>query len=65
MEDLEIDSFKTICAYVCFGKSSCILRGMCTYLFVVVVVGLAVHLWDLSSLTRDRTLAPCSGSADL
>ena len=63
MEDLEIDSFKTICAYICLGKSSCILSGMCTYLFVVVV-GLTAHLWDLSSPTRDQTLAPCSGSAD-
>ena len=33
-------------------------------LFIETVLGLSFGMWDLSSLTRDRTQAACTGSVD-
>ena len=50
--------------FFCTGFSSCGVWALEWTGSVVAVHGLSCGIWDLSSLIRDRTRAPCIGSAE-
>ena len=51
-------AFLTTASFVCFLKDSLII------IFLKKFLAVPCGMWDLSSLTRDRTHAPCIGRAE-